>query len=108
MPCGYERTPPANITGSSKNKCPWREQVHRLLQQDQHTHWNFQPLPVPPEMDSAEQEGCGAAQDKQAKTDGNTDGRQVKKQLTVLVGSFIPEPLYQARLVVHSSWVAGS
>lgn len=37
MPCGYEKTPPANITASSKDKCPWREQDHSLPQQH-HTH----------------------------------------------------------------------
>lgn len=74
MPRGYEKNPPANITGSSKEKCPWREQDHSLLQQHPHTlelgsHCTaagtagFQPLLIPAEM-----EACGAAQAKQAGT----------------------------------------
>lgn len=53
------------------HKCPCREQDHSLLQQHP-TRWDsahtsagtagFQPVPA--EMDSAEQEGCGAAQAK--------------------------------------------
>lgn len=74
MPCSYEKNPPANITCSSKDKCPWREQAHSLLQQHPTLELSsdctsagtagFQPLPVPAEMDNAEQEGCGAAQAK--------------------------------------------
>lgn len=79
VPCGYEKNPSANIIGSSKDKCPWRERDHSLLQQHPHTlelcsyrtsagTAGFQPLQIPSEMDNAEQEGCGAAQAKQAGT----------------------------------------
>lgn len=118
MPCSYEKTLLPTLLAVANTSAHGENRITACSSST--PRWNssdctsagtagFQPLPVAAEMDSAEQEGCGAAQAKHiGDHDGNTDGRQMKKQLTVLVGSFTPEPLCQARLVVHSRWVTGS